>query len=256
MQPLMPGLPDLTLWQWALVIVGAMGIGVSKAGFAGVGFVHLVVFALVFGARPSTGILLPMLVVADILAVSAFRRHARWDYLRHMLPPACLGVITGAAVMARITDDSLFRPLMGWILVLLTTMQLMHMWKPGLYAGAPHSRTFAWAMGLLAGWTTMLANGAGPIITLFMLAIGLPKFELVGTAAWFFLIINTFKLPFSYGLGLIGGSSLALNVVLIPPIVAGVALGRWLTHTVPQNLFNVVLLLLTAFAALRLIGAF
>lgn len=250
----MPSLPDLTPLQWILVVVGATGIGISKAGFAGVGFIHLVVFALVFGARSSTGILLPMLVIADILAVGAFRQHARWDYLRHMLPPACLGVIAGALVMSQLTDDSLFRPLMGWILVGLTTMQLVHMWQPQLFAGAPHSRGFAWAMGLLAGWTTMLANGAGPIITLFTLAIGLPKFELVGTAAWFFLIMNTFKLPFSYALGLIGGSSLALNVVLIPPIVAGVVLGRWLTRTVPQRLFNAVLLTLTALAALRLIG--
>lgn len=252
----MPLLPDLTPLQWVMVVVGATGIGVTKAGFAGVGFVHLVLFALVFGPRESTGMILPMLVVGDILAVVAFRQHARWDYMRHMLPPACLGVIIGAVVMWQITDDGMFRPLMGWILVLLTTMQLVHMWKPHLFARAPHSKPFAWGTGLLAGWTTMLANGAGPIITLFSLAIGLPKFELVGTGAWFFLIMNTFKLPFSYGLGLIGGSSLTLNLLLIPPIVVGIVVGRWLTHTVPQGLFNALLLVLTAIAALRLIGAF
>jgi uncharacterized membrane protein YfcA len=247
-------LPDLTPLQWGLVIIGATGIGISKAGFAGVGFVHLVIFAFVFGPRESTGLILPMLVVGDILAVFAFRQHARWDYMRHMLPPACIGVIIGALVMWKVTGDSLFRPMMGWILVALTTMQLVHMLKPNLFAGAPHSRPFAWAMGLLAGWTTMVANGAGPIITLFTLAVGLPKFELVGTGAWFFLIINIFKLPFSYSLGLIGSSSLALNLVLIPPIIMGVLVGRWLIHVVPQRTFNIVLLALTAIAALRLIG--
>ncbi|ODS53968.1 MAG: hypothetical protein ABS36_12185 [Acidobacteria bacterium SCN 69-37] len=246
-------LPDLTPIQWLLVITGAAGIGITKAGFSGVGFVHLLIFAFVFGPRESTGLILPMLVVGDVLAVIAFRQHARWDYMRHMLPPACLGVIVGALVMWRVTDDSLFRPLMGWILMALTVMQLAHMARPQLFAGAPHSRPFAWAMGLLAGWTTMLANGAGPIITLFTLAIGLPKFELVGTGAWFFLIMNAFKLPFSYALGLIGGSSLALNLVLIPPIVIGIVVGRWLTHAVPQRLFNAVLLVLTAVAALRLV---
>ena len=249
-------LPDLTSLQWVLIVIGAVGIGLSKAGFAGVGFVHLVVFAFVFGPRESTGLILPMLVFADVLAVLAFRQHARWDYMRLMLPPACFGVITGALVMWQVTDDSLFAPLMGWILVVLITMQLLHMWKPDLFAGAPHSKPFAWTTGLVAGWTTMLANGAGPIITLFTLAVGLPKFELVGTGAWFFLIINVFKLPFSYSLGLIGGASLALNLVLIPPIVAGVVLGRWLTRHVPQRLFNGLLLALTAVAALRLIGMF
>ena len=249
-------LPDLTPLQWVLVVIGATGIGVAKAGFSGVNFVHLVIFALIFGPRESAGLILPMLVVGDVMAVLAFRQHARWDYIRHMLPPACVGVLIGAFSMWQIRDDAVFRPLIGWILLLLTTMQLAHMWKPGLFSNAPHSRPFAWATGLVAGWTTMLANGAGPIIALFALAVGLPKFEFVGTSAWFFLIINVFKLPFSYGLGLIHAPTLALNLVLIPPIIGGILLGRWLTHRVPQGLFNALLLAFAAVAALRLIGLF
>lgn len=249
-------LPDLTLLQWILVVIGAFGIGVAKAGFSGVNFVHLVIFALLFGPRESAGLILPMLVVGDVMAVLAFRKHARWDYIRHMLPPAAAGVVIGAFSMWTIRDDAVFTPLIGWILVVLTTMQLVHMAKPALFAGAPHSRPFAWITGLVAGWTTMLANGAGPIIALFALAVGLPKFEFVGTSAWFFLIINVFKLPFSYGLGLIGGSSLALNFVLIPAIVLGVIFGRWLAHHVPQRLFNALLLAFAAVAAMRLIGLF
>ena len=249
-------LPELTTLQWILVVIGAMGIGAAKAGLAGVNFVHLVVFAIIFGPRESAGLILPMLVVGDIMAVLAFRQHARWDYIRHMLPPACVGVMIGAYVMWRIRNDAVFTPLIGWILLVLTTLQLVHMWRPALFAGAPHSRPFAWTMGLVAGWTTMLANGAGPIFALFALAVGLPKFEFVGSSAWFFLIINVFKLPFSYGLGLIGASSLALNVVLIPPIIAGLLFGRWLAHRVPQALFNALLLAFAGVAALRLIGAF
>lgn len=247
-------LPDLTPIQWALVTLGATGIGIAKAGFSGVNFIHLIVFALIFGPRESTGIILPMLIVGDIAAVIAFRQHARWDYIRQMLPPACLGVVIGTFVMARM-DDRLFTPLIGWILVILTTMQLVHMWKPGLFAGAPQSKPFAWITGLVAGCTTMMANGAGPIIALFALAVGLPKFEFVGTSAWFFLMINVFKLPFSYGLGLIHTPTLALNLVLVPAIVLGIVIGRWLTHVVPQRFFNALLLIFAAVAALRLIGA-
>lgn len=248
----MPLLPDLTILQWLLVVLAAAGIGISKAGFAGVNFLHIIVFALIFGARESTGIILPMLVVGDVFAVIAFRQHARWDYIRHMLPPACAGVIIGTFVMARIGDEA-FTPLIGWILVALTTMQLVHMWKPGLFADAPKSRPFAWFIGLISGCTTMLANGAGPIIALFALAVGLPKFEFVGTAAWFFLIINVFKLPFSYGLGLIHAPTLTLNLVLVPAIFGGIVFGRWAAHRVPQGIFNAMLLAFAAFAALRLI---
>lgn len=251
----MVALPDLTIAQWLLVVIGAIGIGVSKAGFSGVGFVHLILFALIFGPRESTGIILPMLIVGDVLAVVTFRQHARWDYMQQMLPPACVGVIIGAMAMPRI-DDRGFSPLIGWILAILATLQLTHMWKPAVFAGAPQTRAFAWAMGLVAGCTTMLVNGAGPIIALFGLAVGLPKWEFVGTSAWFFLIINVFKVPFSYSLGLIHAPTLALNVVLVPAIIGGVALGRWLVHVVPQRLFNALLLIFAAIAAMRLIGVF
>lgn len=247
-----PLLPDLTIFQWLLIVVAAAGIGISKAGFAGVNFLHIIVFALIFGARESTGIILPMLVVGDIFAVIAFRQHARWDYLKQMLAPAGAGVVLGTFVMARVGDEA-FSPLIGWILVALTTMQLVHMWKPALFADAPKSKPFAWFIGLISGCTTMLANGAGPIIALFALAVGLPKFEFVGTAAWFFLIINVFKLPFSYGLGLIHGSTLALNLLMIPAILVGILFGRWMAHRVPQGIFNALLLGFAAVAALRLI---
>ena len=109
------------------------------------------------------------------------------------------------------------------------------------------------AIMLLAGATTMLANAAGPVITIYCLAVGLPKFELVGTLAWFFFIINAFKVPFSAGLGLIRADTLLFNLILVPAVVAGVFGGRWLLHRLPQRLFNLLMLGFAAIAALRLI---
>ena len=100
-RPLIPvtgivtALPDLTPLQWLLAGLGAIGVGLSKAGLAGVGLLHVVIFAFLFGARDSTGVVLPMLLAGDVTAVTAFHQHARWDYIRRMLPPACLGVIAG-----------------------------------------------------------------------------------------------------------------------------------------------------------------
>src|SRR5687767_9819942 len=105
-------MPDLTFTQWCLAIISALGIGVAKSGFAGVSMVHVLIFAFLFGARDSTGVVLPMLIVGDICAVLAFRQHARWDYIRRMLLPACLGVVGGWAWMHRL-DETLFRPVIG-----------------------------------------------------------------------------------------------------------------------------------------------
>lgn len=248
-------LPDLSPANWALAVVGALSMGISKAGFAGLSLFHVMIFALLFGARDSTGIVLPMLIVGDVCAILAYRRQARWDYLRRMLPPACVGIVVGAGLMDRLSEAQ-YKPLIGWIILSLGVLQVVRMARPQLFGEMPHGQTFAWSMGLLAGGTTMLANAASPIMTIYFLAVSLPKLEFVGTASWFFFIINVFKVPFSASLGLIGGPTLLLNVVLSPIIVVGFFAGGWLMRRVPQRLFDGVLMALAAVAALRLIGAF
>ena len=247
-------MPSLTAAQWALAVAGALGMGISKAGFPGMSLVHVVVFALVFGARNSTGIILPMLIAADVLAVRAFQQHARWVYIWRMLPASLVGIVIGFALMGRL-DEKAFAPLIGVIVLVLSVMQAGRMAKPNLLADVPHSHAFAWAMGLLAGITTMLANAAGPVVTLYALSVSLPKFELVGTIAWFFFIVNLVKVPFSVWLGLIRTDTLTLNLVLVPVVFVGIAIGRWLTHKVPQRLFDSLLLTFAFIAALRLVGA-
>ena len=248
-------MPDLTATQWLLAIVSALGIGVAKSGFAGVSMIHVLIFAFLFGARNSTGVVLPMLIVGDICAVVAFQQHARWDYVRRMLVPACLGVIVAWAWMHRL-NETLYKPVIGGIILSLSARQLSRMPRPEWFAHIPHAHWFAWTPGLLAGVTTMLANAAGPIMALYFLAVALPKLEFVGTSAWFFFILNVFKVPFSAGLGLIHRDTLLLNAVLVPAIVTGLFAGRWLLRHVSQRLFDGLLLAFAAFAALRLLGLF
>jgi uncharacterized membrane protein YfcA len=248
-------MPDFSPTQWALAALAAAGMGISKGGLAGIGLMHVVIFAFLFGARDSTGVVLPMLLVGDVCAVTFLHQHARWDYVRRMLPPSCIGVVLGWLLMGRVSD-AMFKPIIGWIILLLAVMQLARMQRPHWFGDVPHDRRFAWAMGLFAGVTTMLANAAGPIIGLYALSVGLPKFEIVGTGAWLFLILNSFKVPFSASLGLIHKQTLLFNLLMAPIIVVGVLCGRWLTHRLPQRLFDRLLLAFAAIAALRLIGVF
>jgi uncharacterized membrane protein YfcA len=236
-----------------LAVLGATGLGISKAGLAGVSLMHVVIFAFLFGARDSTGVILPMLLVGDVTAVTAYHQHARWDYIRRMLPPAFVGVMAAAAVMHYLSD-ALFKPVIGWIILILTVLQVVRMQRPAWFGTVPHSPLFAWGFGLLVGAATMMANAAGPIFALYAVAVALPKLEIVGTSAWFFLIVNLFKVPFSFALGLIKGQTLLLNVILVPFILAGVLAGRWVVRRLPQHAFELLMLAFAAFAALRLIG--
>lgn len=248
-------LPDLTTAQWALAAAAAAGIGLSKSGFAGLGMFHIVVFAQLYGARASTGIILPMLVVGDLSAVAAFRRHARWEHIGRVLPPTIVGIIVGWLAMHRI-DEARFKPLLGAVVLGLALLQIARMARPQWFNDVPHARWFAYTLGFIAGVTTMLVNGAGPIVALYLLAVGLPKYEFVGTGAWFFLIVNILKLPLSAEQGLITWETLVLNAKLAPCVVAGLVAGKFLVKFVPQRLFDFLLLLFVATAALRLLGVF
>lgn len=246
---------QLENYQLLLLFLAAMGIGLSKSGFPGVGLFHVVVFASVFDGRIATGALLPLLIVGDMCAIGFFGKKAQWNHIRRMLPPTLIGILLGWLLMKWI-DDALFRPLIGSIILTLTLLQMLRMWRPRGFEKLPHQPAFAWLLGLLAGVTTMLANAAGPVMALYMVAVSLPKFELVGTGAWFFLVVNVVKLPFSFELDLISPSSLSLNLLLAPAILPGMLLGRWLIKRISQKAFDSLLLLLTGVAAIRLVGWF
>lgn len=245
----------MSIGEWILAFLAALGVGIAKAGLSGMGLFHVLVFAFLFGARASTGVVLPLLLVGDVTAVRSFHAHARWDYVRRMLPPACLGVVLAASVM-RDLDETLYRPVIGWITLILSILQFARMYRPDWFGNVPHARWFAWTMGILAGATTMLANAAGPVFAVYLIAVGLPKMEFVGTSAWFFFIINLFKVPFSLALGLIRGPTLTLNVMLAPAVLVGVLAGRWLLERIPQRVFEHLLLAFAVLAAIRLMGAF
>src|SRR5580693_9015752 len=249
-------LPHFTPLQWSLAVFSAFCIGFAKSGFSGAGLVNVLVMAQLFGPRESTGVVLPMLICGDILSVIAFHQHARWPLVWRMLPPTVIGVIAGYLAMLKLTDGRVFGPIIGWIVLIMVVLQAIRRWCPRAFEKAPHTRRFAWSMGVTSGVTTMLANGAGPIMTLYFLAIETPKYALVGTSAWMFLIINSFKVPFSWNLGLIHGSSLLFNLVLVPAIVVGTFTGRWLIRFIKQDLFEALLLIFAAVAALRMIRVF
>ncbi|EMI56138.1 sulfite exporter TauE/SafE family protein [Rhodopirellula sallentina] len=246
-------LTSITPDHWACLIIGAMGIGVSKSGFPGISMLHVVLYAFVFGALESTGVLLPMLVVGDVCAIRFFGREANWKHVRRLLPPTVAGILIGWLMMDRL-DAGQFKLIVGGIILALTGVQLTRTFRPGWFDSVPHQTWFAVVLGLLAGVTTMLANAAGPVVALYLLAVALPKWELIGTSAWLFLVLNILKLPLSFQLGLISWNTLLIGAVMAPAIPLGMLGGRWLVGRVPQKWFNLILLGFTAIASLRLIG--
>ena len=247
--------PELSIWQWALLALGAGLMGLSKTGIAGIGILAVAIFALVLPARESVGIVLVILISADIVAVTAYRRHAVWPQLWRIFPWAAGGVVIGAVALGRI-DDAQVAKLVGAILLALVILQWWRRDPRGQSPDrddVPHSTWFAAGAGLLAGFTTMVANAAGPIMILYLLAMRLPKMAFIGTSAWYFLVLNLFKVPFSAYLGLINLESLRVDLVLAPIAILGALFGRAIIGFIDQRTFEMLAIVFTLIAAVRLL---
>jgi uncharacterized membrane protein YfcA len=238
-------------WQWVLAIVGAFLVGVSKTGIAGIGMLFVVLFARIMPAKQATGIVLPLLCFGDIVAVSSYRQHASWPHLWRLFPWTAGGVVIGYFVMGRI-DNADAQLLIGFIVVGLVIVHLYRRVRSG-DREVQHGPIFAPVIGILAGFTTLVANAAGSLMAVYLLAMRLPKMEYVGTAAVFFLLINLFKVPFMVHLGLITPASFAFNLKLAPFVLVGALIGKTVLTRINQRWFENLALGLATLAGVKLL---
>jgi uncharacterized membrane protein YfcA len=242
--------------QWLLAATAAFLVGLSKTGIAGLGVLAVALFASALPPRESTGIVLIVLIGADIVAVVAYRREVSWPHLLRLFPWAALGIVLGFLVMGRI-DAQVTQRLIGAILVVLMVIQMVRRVQTRQRTAPPEAAQVhpIWAAltGVSAGFTTMVANAAGPIMIVYLLAMRLPKLVFMGTSAWYFFVLNVFKVPFSYSLGLVNLASLRISLALIPFAVLGAVSGRVLIRYIDQGLFELLAIGLTLLAGLRLL---
>ncbi len=241
---------DFTFGQWVLAAAAGLLVGVSKSGIGGLGMLAVVIFAQILPAKQATGMVLPLLCFGDILAVLAYRQHAQWKHLWRLFPWTAAGVLIGYFALGKIGEREA-RVLIAVIVLSLVVLHLLRRQRSG--TEAEHGAWFPPAIGVLAGFTTLVANAAGPLMAVYLLAMRLPKMDFVGTAAVFFLLLNLFKVPFMVNLGLINSASFAINLWLVPAVVAGTWLGRKLLARIDQRAFENIALALSVVAGLKLL---
>ena len=245
-------MPDLSTHAWLIALAAALCTGLSKSGFGPFGLLAILFMAEVLPARESTGVVLPLLIFADILAVRTFHEHTSWKALRALVPATAVGIVTGWWLMPRIPTE-LFGHTLGWIILALVGIIAIQRSRPQLLTFVTSHPMLGFGCGWAAGVTTMIANAAGPITAFYFLSQRYTKMVMVGTGAWFYLSINTAKLPFSWNLGLITKDSLLLDLCLLPGVLLGFFVGSTFLKKISQNLFEWILILMAAGAALRMV---
>jgi len=240
-------IPNLAPWQWLLGAISAFSIGVAKTGVPGLGsFVAPLMVLTVGDARYAAAWTLPILSTADIFAVLYWRRHADTRKLFSLIPWVAAGMFAGAFALS--LNEHTLRRLIAGIVILMLVIYIARKWNPQAeVAGSPSF------FGIIAGFASTVANAAGPVMNMYLLSRKLPKEQFVATGAWFFLVINLAKAPIYSWHHLFSGVSIMFDALMVPAVVCGSLLGLWVVHKVPQRVFDVMIVLLTAVSAVVLL---
>lgn len=238
--------------QWVLVLFGGMCVGLNKAGLMGTATINVVIMASLFTGVQSAGIVLPMLIIADVFAVAYYRRHAEWKVVARLIPWAVLGIVIGAIVGARLPDEWFRRTIAVFVLGSVGLMVFQEI--RGREIKVEPSFWVSALLGTLAGFVTMVGNAAGPLMALYLFSMGFEKNRFIGTAAWYFLIVNVLKVPLHiFVWESITWESFRLDLIASPAIIAGVGLGLLLVRAIPERPYRFVVLTTTAIISLRLL---
>jgi len=234
--------------SFLISLIAAFILGLAKSGLKGMGIVIVTLMALVHGAKASTGILLPMLIFADIMAVSYYNRHTQWKYLRKFLPWMIFGVLVGVYV-GKDLPEQIFKN--GMAVIILISVVIMFAWERYDKSKVPDKLWFSGTMGFSAGFATMIGNLAGAFSNIFFLATRIPKNEFIGTAAWLYFIVNLFKLPFHiFSWETVNRASLMTDFYLLPGIVIGFLVGVKVVEKFKDHQYRKFILMMTAIGAL------
>jgi uncharacterized protein len=243
-----------------LGIAAALIIGLSKTAIPGGGLLATPLFATVVAGRLIAGVTIPVLLVADLFAVVWFGRSVRRDVLRPMLLPVIAGFVGGTLFYVIVgAGGRVLNVMIGATVLLLVLLQLWRLVRrsPPVVA----TPALITAVGVSGGFATFVSNAAGPIMNTYFTGIGLEKKQMIGTSAWFYFSVNAAKLPVYLAIGRwsAGGSfftaeSLRFDAVLVPAVLVGVFAGRWLLPRISQQVFTLIVLILAAFASVKLLA--
>jgi uncharacterized protein len=236
-----------TITNWLLIIAAAFIIGLSKAGLKGIDMMNVTIMAIVFGGKASTGVVLPLLCAMDILAVIYYHRHAQWVHFWRLLPWMMAGILIGVYA-GKDLDEALFRKIMALIIILTVIIMLILEFRKNMVI--PANKLFVANMGLISGFTTMMGNLAGAFSNIYFLAMRMPKNNFIGTAAWVFLVMNLFKLPFQvFYWKNINLLTLKTDLLLLPALVLGFWAGIKIVSRIREESYRKVVILLTLVGA-------
>ena len=226
----------------------------AKTGLGGIGLLVVPVMASIFGAKSSTGILLIILILADFFGVLYYHQHADTKKLIKLAPSTIIGILIGVFAGNQVNEKQ-FKLFLAIVVILGAFLMLFN--KKKKTTDKDSNFLITSFFGILAGLSTMIGNAAGPVMTIYFLSIGFKKNKFIGTAAWFFLLVNIFKVPFHmYTWKTINLSIIYFGFTFTPLIILGALSGVWVVKKIPEKPYRIFLIFSVFLSILKLLFIF
>ncbi len=238
---------DLDALEWGLIMLSGMLVGAAKTGLSGAAFIVVPTMVMIFGGKPSTGMLLPMLIIGDVFAVSYYNRHTNWRYVLKPMPWAMAGVVAGVLVGNEVSGN-VFTTLIA-VTIIMGLILMVWQERRKKQIAVPDYWWFSAIMGLIGGFSTMIGNSAGPIMSIYLLTMYLPKNIFIGTKAWFFMLINLAKVPFHiFSWQTIDMRTVLFDLSVAPAIFLGAFIGVKVVRLIPEKAYRLLVIVTTVVA--------
>lgn len=234
-----------------MLLLSATIVGFSKAGIQGATIPAVAMMAIIFGGKESAGIMLPMLMTGDLVAILKYGRQGNVRDVLRLMPATIIGILLGAFVGNAMSDQQ-FKLMMG-VIVLVCLGLLLYRNVRKQSVELPDNRLIHGLTGATSGFSSMVGNASGPIFNVYILAQNLQKTTMIGTTAWFFFLMNLLKVPFHVFLwGTITADTLKYTLLALPFIGLGAFLGIQVIRHISEKWYRRLILAMTAIAAIRL----
>ncbi|WP_168203324.1 sulfite exporter TauE/SafE family protein [Oceanispirochaeta crateris] len=245
-------LSEILSWQdWIILSLCALTIGGNKAGLRGINIIVIPIFASYFGGKASSSTVLPLLILGDIFSVIIYRKNIKWSYLKQLLPSTLAG-LAGGMLLGQLFSDRSFIYVMSFFILFCLILMVYKEFSSKTLILPDHWAAHSIA-GFTGGFSSMVGNAAGPIMSLYLLSMNLPKMVFIGTGAVFFFIVNLLKIPVHLFIWKsMSLETLKISLILSPFILLGLFLGLKLVRIIPEKPFRLFIILGTLLGTVKL----
>ena len=245
---------EVDLLFFICVVPAIIIFGIAKSGLGGsIALISIPLMTVVMPLGQALAVILPILILADFIAVYRFRKEFDLDTLKLIVPFSAIGIFVGSVTFSYFSED-LLKFIIGLMGFLFSAQYFLFKKNKKI----PTKKSFAKGSicSTFAGFTSFCVHAGGTPTSIYLLPLRMKKEIYVGTRVIFFTFVNLIKFPFYISLSMITHDSLKQSMMLFPLSVIGILVGYQILKYIEENIFYNIIYILILISSSRLLYSY